>query len=712
MSRRCIDRSSGAFHRIQPRHATALARCCLTPWSGRSGCSAVRPASGVWLWAAAALVMVPRAAGRESFAQLVPADVGIFVELYDAPDLLETLSEPQLWSTLSELAGQPARAEDARLWRRYVRAVVGMEPEEAIRVLFARGVAFAGPGAGRAQDAVVICRPAANVSVPAMLKRWGARRLPDRPLPETWQLRGSLGVAVYHDVLIFGDLLPPEGMFQRVSRHLARGGRGALAQAPAFSALRARLEPDVHGLVFVRLTRSAPVVVPGAVTTSQPHLVAQTRPWEGFPGPLHQARNAMFILRRRGHIWQVTAIGDGPALRPVGPIDPPRLLARLPATTLVAWQGEVDFARLLERVDQLPPQNVLRIVLNFPNQRQVLERMAAAVEPWACLAVGTAMPRGDRPETPAVALLLRVRDPGEAESAFNQLVDACVAVYNVLSLGEGLPPLPRIELLDGSVGRAPRRWGLDLRPVLRRMGLEAAGDVELCWTVEGRTLVVATSRHLLDQVLRARRGRTPTLAEALRDPGLLPERGVQRLLAARADAVGRLGQRWLAYLRTHAPQVMQESYWRAHQPGGDQPVLGLRGTPLPQERQIRIDAVLPGSPADGFLRPGDRILGAGRSRFASEDVVGEMRRAIRNRPHARWIDLLVERNNVPRVVRVPLPFFDPIQAVRRLVAVGRVVGTVVYYDTPDDHAVRGHLTVELLPKPSAGGGTQADLAGR
>ena len=266
-------------------------------------------------WLVLCAGLVPVSAAGETFASLVPADVGMFVELYDAPELLEALSEPQLWSTLSELAGQPARAEDARLWRQYVRAVVGMEPEEAIRVLFARGVAFVGPGAGRAQDAVVICRPAANVRIEQLLQRWAARRVPGRPLKQTYQLRGSLGVAVHDGVLIFGDLLPPEGVFQQVCRHLARRRGRSLAESRAFRALRRRLGVEASGLVFVRLTRSAPLVVPGAVAQTQPHLVAQTRPWAGLPGPLHEARNAMVALTRSGRLWRMTIVGDGPARR-------------------------------------------------------------------------------------------------------------------------------------------------------------------------------------------------------------------------------------------------------------------------------------------------------------------------------------------------------------------------------------------------------------
>ena len=89
------------------------------------------------------------ARGDDSLAKYVPAQTGLFVEARDVEDLLTSLTEPQVWLTLAEMAGQPANEKEAQQWRERVRQTVKMEPDQAIRVLFARGVAFYGEGPAR-----------------------------------------------------------------------------------------------------------------------------------------------------------------------------------------------------------------------------------------------------------------------------------------------------------------------------------------------------------------------------------------------------------------------------------------------------------------------------------------------------------------------------------------------------------------------------------
>ena len=81
-----------------------------------------------------ALSQPGQARAEESLARHVPAEVGLFVEARGAGDLLTRFTDPQVWSTLAELAGQPARPEEVAEWRRRIRQTVKMEPEEAIRV--------------------------------------------------------------------------------------------------------------------------------------------------------------------------------------------------------------------------------------------------------------------------------------------------------------------------------------------------------------------------------------------------------------------------------------------------------------------------------------------------------------------------------------------------------------------------------------------------
>ena len=104
----------------------------------------------------------------------------------------------------------------------------------------------------------------------------------------------------------------------------------------------------------------------------------------------------------------------------------------------------------------------------------------------------------------------------------------------------------------------------------------------------------------------------------------------------------------------------------------------------------------PGLPAEGVLQPDDAVIGCNRRRFATSQPAEELRRGLAQRPNARWVDLLVERDRVVRVKRIALPFVDPIDVLWRLVAVGQVVQRVVYLgDIPDPAGPRGMLTIEL-----------------
>ena len=47
------------------------------------------------------------------------------------------------------------------------------------------------------------------------------------------------------------------------------------------------------------------------------------------------------------------------------------------------------------------------------------------------------------------------------------------------------------------------------------------------------------------------------------------------------------------------------------------------------------------------------------------------------------------------IKRVALPFVDPIQVLRRAVAIGRIAQRVVYHDVSEEAGARGFLTIEL-----------------
>lgn len=645
-------------------------------------------------------------AAEESLARFVPASVGFFVEVSDAADFLTTLTDPQIWSALAEFAGQPARAEDAEEWRRQVLKTIKMSPDEAIRTLFAHRVAFVGDAPGRAQDAVVVCRPPRGTSIPDLLVRFQAQRLPEPQHPPTYQLYGNTGVAEIDGLLVFGDLLPQSGLFRRMVTAAGAAAAPRLADDPLYRSLLRRVPGNVDGVVFARL-RGDPSESPAPPPVSQPASQPASAPSPTLesvlpepPGRWRGARGLMVGIRREASLLRLTLVNDAPAARAGSARPPMRLIADAPGDCLAAWEGWVDYPGVVDAIGRLPARNVLRMAIELAQGGQIAPRLAAELTGPTCLAVGAARRTepGDTPPGPALAWVAAVRSAEDAEAEWHALVDSAVAAYNVLSLNNrDVPPLPRSEdvAFDGVPGSQ-----LDLSSLLPARFKAALGELHLCWTIHDGVLIVATSTDWLRRIVAARRGRSPTLAPTLHVAGWKPER--ENVLVIDGAAVSDLATAWLDYLRATAPQVMSESWWRKNQPGGGAQRLGIDVTDDPLRMAVR--AVAAGSPADGWLLPGDVVRGANSKRFATSQPWREFREGFHRRPSGGFFDVIVERGADTRVIRVPIPFFDGVQALRRAAAIGTVARRVVYFDDASDPAgPRGSLTIEIRDAAPAKG---------
>lgn len=654
--------------------------------------------------AAVAVVLsgLPCGAGTDdSLARGVPAEVGLFAEVRGAGDLLTSLTEPQIWTTLADLAGQPARPEDTARWRERIRRTVKMTPEEAIRVLFARGVAFVGEGPGRAQDAVVLCRPAATTTTEQLLQKWGARRLSTSSKPPTYRLYSNIGVADHDGLLCFGDLLPPEGMFRRMQRFVVDTQPKSLADDPVYKKLLARVPQDPDGVLFARLAQAAPIPVPPVSARTQPATQPTLRPAaRNLPGPLRGAENVMVALHREGPLLHLTAVGDANGNKRTPSVSAYHLVEKLPQRTLLAWGGRVDFSELARVVERLPEHNAVRSVFKLQERVDMLEQFFEALDNEACLAVGPVLP-GERasgaPPFPAAALLVGARDGSVANHELRNVVDLCVDGYAVFALAGSRPPLPPIS---ETTLHNTAAFVLDLSPLLKPTAKEAIGQVHLCWAVHDDVLIIASHLDWLRQIVAARAGAAGDLSAVMRLSRGKSALSSASAIVAQSGPIADIGALWLGYLRRTKPEVFDEDWWRDRQPGGSNVRLGINVTADLPNRRLRIESVSRNQPADGHLSVGDFIVGHGNRRFVTEDLIAEMSRAIQDRPHARWLDLLVERHGVTRRVRLPLPFFDPLQALQRLIAVGKIAQRAVYHDDHSDPTgPRGFLTIELRTSP-------------
>ncbi len=639
----------------------------------------------------AVLLAAAGARAEDSLARVVPADVGLFVELRQADDLLTQLVEPQLWLTLAELAGQPASLKETDEWRRRVERTVSMSPAEAIGALFSQRVAFVAEGPHKTQDAVVLCQPAGDKR--DLIRRWQARPLPTTGRTAIYRLSNNVGLAVHDDLLLFGDEATA-GMFERVLTGFGEGGErpAVLADDPVYRRLLSRVPADPDGVFFMRLGDAPPATAPAATNPARPALPE-------LPQLLRGSSNVLLALHRAGGVLHISVVGDAPGDSPASQdASLGELVSRLPAQTLLAWAGAVDYPSLAQIIATLPERNVFRVAYQLHARAGTLQHLLAAMNPATCVALGTVMPENrllPAPPIPALALLVALRDPEAAATEWGNLFNTTLGLYRLLSLKlaapPALPPVTNLLLADADVAQLDISGLLGAEP-----GESPLGELHLCWAVDGDALIIATHLDWLRQILEARHSDAPRLSSALQSANGFERLQAQTLLVGQTGALADFGSFWLRFCEKFLPQVLTETWWRKYQPGGGNIRLGVQVTADPQRPRLRIRSITRDTPADGVLRPGDEIIGCNRRRFATSQPVDEIQMGVASRPNARWIDLLIERDRVVRVKRVPLPFVDPVEIVRRIVAIGHVVQRIVYVeDAPDAGGARGYLTLEL-----------------
>lgn len=622
----------------------------------------------------------------DSLARVAPASAGFFVEMRGAADLLTAMAEPQLWTALAEIAGQPATAEDAVVWRQRVARTVRMSPAEAIGTLFSRQVAFLGEGLGRSQDAIILCRPAGGAK--PLIDRWSPR-----PVEEAgagvYQLLGPVGVGARGDLLAFGDLAPG-GMLRTLWALPADAPR--LADDATFRRLLARVSDRSSGLLFARLSSGVAARTASRPATSRPSTDARAP--ADLPGPFRDCDAILLALERASSRLDVTAVGTtrGWEARGAGRA-PSRLLRELPASTLLALETPIDTGALQRQLALAASSGPLRALAQ---STETLAGVIASLGDEVCVAVG-APPRDpgvDAPPFPAVALLCRVKDAERVDGEIDRVVGEWSAVANIYLLSQSRPSLPAIDEHEFSGARVRV---LDLSSLLES-GMREVLAPRLSWTLDDGTLIAATSDDWLEEILAARRSSSAPRMRLPDPPNGASAERVSTRLVAQTDLIARLGEAWLAHMQRTAPDVLEVSWWRARQPDAGRVRLGVDGVQDEALRALRVESVAPGTPAEGRIRPGDVIIGCNGQRFATSQPSDELRRALVDRPHPSRFDVLVQRGEGRNVVSLPIPFVDPVQSLRRVIAVGGLARRVVYQQLDDDaQGPRAVLTIELEP---------------
>lgn len=617
----------------------------------------------------------------QSFARRVPENVGFFAEVRNSEDLLLQLIDPQLWVALADIAGQPARPEDTEDWKLRIRATIGMSPDEAVRRLFSRHVAFVGEGPGRSQDAAILCLPGGNLD--DLLKQWNAVSSRNDGA-QRFALPGGIGAAIRDPMLVFGDDTAGTSMFHRVVNLANTTTQKSLADDPAFGHLRRRITDDPDGLLFARLP------VPTTNPATQP----------STPGMLANSRNLLIGMYRRPPLVSMTLVGDASPNVERFEGDLREMVSALPERTLAVWSGHVDYPALFAGADQLPERNALRLFFQMQARSGTLSRFMQSLGTRTCVAVGAVSPRVRTiaaPPIPAIAVVIDVRNRAVAQDELAATMRASASTYNLLALKFGLPaPLSPVEPL--AIGNATGEL-LDLSILLGDPPASTPlGELQVAWACDGDTLVIASHVDWLREILSARRRSEGRLESIVR----LGERSVpggvspRTILVLQSGPIADLGQLWLSWLDEAYPETLTEAWWRNFQPNGNAVRLGITVTENAETNRLRVESVQSNGPSDGVLRPGDEIVGVNRHRFATTQPRSEVQTELHDRPNARWVELTVERDGVSGIRRVPVGFVDPIQLLRRAIAVGGLVQRVIYADDIEEgEGPRGFVTLEM-----------------
>lgn len=681
------------------RNAPAFSHAARTE-SGRAR-RVHRAAIGLF-FAWSAIIALAADPPMDSLAHQTPADVGLFVEVRGMEDLLESLTEPSLWLTLAELAGQPARPDEVMQWRRTIEMGIGMEPGEAIRRMFARGAAFVGEGVGGRRDGALLCRPREAESIRQLLTQWEAQRLPLMHKHAVYALRNGVSMAVLNDVLLFGDSSPGAVVLPRILSLAEDDEPRTLASNQNYRELLARVPDRPDAVVFARLIERTDRPETSTPATRPAGDVATTGARSELPQILRGAAHVLLAVHREGARLHFTAVGDGTSADPRPAVTAGKaaalLLNDLPARTLLGWAGYVDYAALLQAGRELPERSVMRLALGVLEKSEPLSHLLLSLRGEMCVAVGMvdAKTRAvGAPAAPAAAILIRTEDAELAGVAIDEFVRSAASVYNLFALRWGTRPLPPIEEapLDGAA--APLHF-IDLRMLLEPWDEGAIRELELCWMIDRDVLIVATHRDWMRQILEARRGRGRTLRTVLEISNRRPSGDSPFVMVLQPGPLADLGAAWLRWFDTHRPMLTRDDWWRRRQPGGASVRLGIHGTEDTEQQRLLVASIDPNGPSANLLRANDIIVGCGGRRFATSQPVREIHDCIANRPDPRVVMLTVERDGKVLPVTIRVPFVNPIDLLRRVVAIGRVAQAAVYHENYEGaKGAVGNLTVEL-----------------
>lgn len=283
-------------------------------------------------------------------------------------------------------------------------------------------------------------------------------------------------------------------------------------------------------------------------------------------------------------------------------------MLKLPATTIGAYIAAVDWSALAESA-KTPHAGVLA---RYARLLHELGRDAETADPSPLLGnhVIVAWGQDFSPDgaMPQLALLAEARNSAETSAAVRRIVDSLIRILSTLELRNIEQELTLVERahLGVKIQSIPLR---DYSKNSRFGWVRLLAKLEPSWAVSGDWLIVTLTPDHLQQILDAQIGFLPILGDA-RPARLLRDAPENHRAAAYLQGVpaGATLQSWAAAWPGGGADDSLVRFWQQGS-GSDRSRLGIEFIDEDELGRVDVVRVVESSPADGRLKPGDRIIG-------------------------------------------------------------------------------------------------------
>ncbi|MBN1491363.1 MAG: PDZ domain-containing protein [Phycisphaerae bacterium] len=688
----------------------------------------------------------------DSLARYAPADARLFAELRGLRELEAQWSQSD-WGTalLSMIIGrtdEPGSGNEALM---PFGRILGLDDPVAIRRgLFGRQAAVALPNWTDLGHGVLLAVPDDVGPIEAALQQQG-HKAEAVGQARQYQLNATHWLATNGHVLLFGQRADERCLYEHALQILAGNEQASLADDPAFQREREALGPGVHrGLLYFSDPATRPPALPSPTTqpltttqaTSQPtttQATSQPTTTQATTAPAATQPTERIASRWVPASWprlwrgMVGVIVEGQTIRLNirGQLDqqaPPHVrdanvevVQTLPATTLAAWAQSIDYPAHYDALLQAPP-TFLTLYLTYLDARMRIGGSSLRNGLLARLGDDTVamlsiIPEAEQSEPvgfaiPALGAIIPVRESGQLANALDTLADALAGMFNLPSMRQQTNEPVRVEkvIFDDTIITQ-----INIGSFFKtQTGCTYTHTLLLSWAITDHDLILSTHADHIRQILRARTGHAELLGSKIAAAGHLEAAppGTDGVLVAQPAEIAAMFDGWMRYLEKNDPEILTAEWWRSRQQRQAARVSLGFGIDSRVRNQIVVYSTIPGWPAHGRLRPGDRILAADGTKVPETNPRGALKKLIADRKEVSQITLTVERDGSPQDLVIPLPEepkpFDPVGAMRQVSKLLEPFAAATYsvWCTQPDR-FNAAVTLRAAPAPTT---TQATTA--